>query len=97
MDKDVRNNTPTTTDQENPKLQIVKEVPRHPFAQLNGPLIFNPRKIAKESSPKSVHKPMETKSSVNEIGTYILLRKKVQSHNFTLSSLRRKYCNTIDP
>ena len=67
---------PKMDDQENPKLQIVKEVPRHPFSQLNGPMIFktNPRRISKEtspkSSPKSVHKPMDTISPVKENGIF---------------------------
>ena len=54
-------------DQDNTKLQLQEEVSRSPFSQLNGPMIFkNPRKSS--SSPKSVHKPMETISQIKENG-----------------------------
>ena len=54
-------------DQDNKKLQLQEEVSRNPFSQLNGPMIFkNPRKSS--SSPKSVHKPMETISQIKENG-----------------------------
>ena len=63
-------------DQDNTKLQLQEEVSRNPFSQLNGPMIFkNPRKSS--SSPKSVHKPMETISQIKENGILLFWCKKV--------------------